>query len=127
MSERRLRAGSEAGDFSAYRPRPTLADHAILVLVRRAGTCDVLELQRGTDAVSASRHVFSVFKDVRVLRKNDGAGATHGAPVVSERGAADEANLVVLPMGTAMRPGKTVRAEVLDEPLEETGHTCRTP
>jgi hypothetical protein len=73
--------------------------------------------------MSATRCGFPVFKNVRVLRKNDGSGATHGAPVVSEGGAADEANLVVLPVRAAVRPGKTVRAEVLNQPLEETGHT----
>lgn len=64
----------------------------------------------------------------RVGRKDDRTGTAHGGPVVPESGSTNQADLIILPVGAAVRPGETVRAEVLNEPLEETGrHAGRTP
>jgi len=59
--------------------------------------------------------------------QDDGPGAAHGRPVVSEGSAADEADLVVLSVGAAVRPGETVRAKIFNEPPEERCHASRTP
>jgi len=53
--------------------------------------------------------------------KHDFAGATHGCPVVSIGGSTQEADLVVLPIGTAVRPRKLVRTELSKKSLEESG------
>ena len=58
---------------------------------------------------------------MRIGRQGEAPRATHGTPVVSERSATDEADLVVLAMHTAVRPGEPVRAKSSNESLEELG------
>lgn len=58
---------------------------------------------------------------MRIGRQGEAARATHRGPVVSEHSTADEADLVVLAMQTAMGPGEPVRAKSSNESLEELG------
>src|SRR5579862_7970121 len=82
----------------------------------------------GSGNAGLSVHRMLLKAGSRVRRQDDGAGAAHGGPVVSEGGAADEADLVVLPVGAAVGPGKTVRAKILNEPPEQSRrHAGRTP
>jgi hypothetical protein len=45
----------------------------------------------------------------------------HGTPVVSERRPTNKADLIVLAVAAAVRPGKTMRAELLKESREKLG------
>jgi hypothetical protein len=56
---------------------------------------------------------------VRIRRQGKAAGTPHGGPVVSKCRATDEADLVVLAVLAAMRPGEPVRAQFPEKLLEE--------
>jgi hypothetical protein len=60
-------------------------------------------------------------------RQGEAACASHVGPVISEYSAADEADLVVLAMQTAMGPGEAVRAKSGKQTLEELGHAGLAP
>ena len=65
---------------------------------------------------------------MRIGRQGEAARATHVRPIVSERSATDEADLVVLAMHATMGPGEPVRAESAEESLEKLGrHPDRAP
>jgi hypothetical protein len=58
---------------------------------------------------------------MRIGRQGEAARATHVRPVVSERSATDEADLVVLAMQAAMGPREPVGAESAKKSLEKLG------
>jgi len=65
---------------------------------------------------------------MRIGRQGDAACTAHVGPVISERSATDEADLVVLPMQTAMGPGEPVRTKSAKNLLQKLGrHTDVAP